>query len=302
MRLFRLFWGLFLLMPITVFGQGYIDLLTVNSYHSPETKVEGSEERIAVRQDYFGTRMPLLRDNEDVVLLSPYYTRLKLTTSTPFTRDEAFFHQVGLPIGYQRHFSDKFQLLAMAIPRLSSDLKDVSGADFLYGGLLLLTHKKRPGLSYKYGFYYGQEFFGPMIVPIFGIDWKINQKWRFFGNLPIRATLQYKLHPRIATGLNFIANVTSFRMSEERQGIYLHKSTNELYWFADWYLTKKIVLRTEIGRTILRSFRTFARNDQLDTSISLLKFGERKQLNRDLEDGNVFGVSLIYRFPIEKKE
>ncbi|MGD1843830.1 MAG: DUF6268 family outer membrane beta-barrel protein [Salibacteraceae bacterium] len=290
----------FLLLAGICRGQGYLDLFSAGATVSPGNKVEESQGEIDVEEAKVATRLPLKLSNGKYLILSPYYSYLRLSSGpTRFNNDDAF-HQYGLPIGYQKEFADSWKVLLMGIPRLSSDLGDISQEDFLYGGLLLFTHQKREGLAYKYGLYYGQEFFGPMIVPIFGLDWKMGERWRFFGNLPINGTLQYRAHQRFSTGLRFLANVTSFRLHEGFESIYLHKVTNDLYLFADCYLSSKVVLRGQLGRSFFRSMRFYPKNEQLDAAVSLLRFGDRGDpLTNDFSDGNLFGISLIYRYALE---
>ena len=199
----------------------------------------------------------------------------------------------------------------MALPKISSDLEDVSKNDFQLGGIALFTFTKSEKFKYKFGLYYNQEYWGSFLVPIIGFDWQPNDKLQAFGNLPINATLMYKLNNKFSAGLFFQAPAGSFRMNEnftvpensimDTENIkfpnaYIHKTTQEISLFLDYYITRNIVLNLKCGATIGRSYRVFAEDDKLDFKIAAFNFGEERiQLNKDFSDGLIFELNFIYR-------
>jgi len=196
-------------------------------------------------------------------------------------------------------------------PKLSSDLEDVSKNDFQLGGLAIFTFTKSEKFKYKFGLYYNQEYWGKFFTPIIGFDWQANDKLQAFGNLPINATLMYKLNEKISAGLFFQAPAGSFRMNEkfsppdiildntyptEFSNSYIQKTTQELSLFLDYYITRNIVCNIKIGHTIGRSYRLYMEDEKLDIKISAFNIGEeRLQINQDFDDGLIFELNFIYR-------
>jgi hypothetical protein len=68
-----------------------------------------------------------------------------------------------------------WSLTMTAIPRFNSEGLKLENS-FQMGGLLLASYKKKETLKYKFGVYVNNEFFGVFVMPLAGIDWKINAR------------------------------------------------------------------------------------------------------------------------------
>jgi hypothetical protein len=281
-------------------AQTYFEVFNLGYNYSPDNTYENSDAKMTVKDINANLRVPVLFKNGDALMFGATANSLSLI-SKPDTIKDRFLSSALLQLGYNKKLGDKWQALLVALPKLSSDFKDISSEDFQYGGILLFTYTKNIKLKYKVGMYYNQEFWGPFIVPLLGFDWQPNDRWDIFGSLPISATASYHLTEKFNTGLYFQAPTSSYRLSENDRSAYLARATNELYWFNEYYITKNIVLQEKVTYSLGRSFRIYGRDDKVDAKISAFAIGDdRTQLNNDINNGLIFDVKLMFRVPNKK--
>jgi hypothetical protein len=265
--------------------------------------------------------LPLPRKNGDAILFGIGAQKFRPTANfveEPITVDTVYsstyqFYRYRLQAGYSKKWNEDFSTVIMVMGRVSSDMiEGIQPNIFQYGGLVLFTKKRSEIITYKYGVYMNTEFFGLFIVPLFGVDWKMSDKWRAFGVLPASMYLQYSLNKSFRTGLMFKAPTNTYRVSEEsldnpnndRISTYVHYQTNNLYVYLDCYLTKSIVFTAKVGRTVFRGVRLYASDDVYSFNISGIGFGGTRQpipvpVYRDFADGWLLNASIAYRFSLE---
>ena len=291
-----------------VHSQNYVDLANISYAISPNNSwMSGKDANLSVAT--FNAKLPFKKANGDVAIFGLNGSQFNISSSDKEI-EYPHLYSTTILLGYSKILSSKMELLLMALPKLSSDLNDISKNDFQFGGIVLLKIKKSDKFKYKFGLYYNQECWGMFFTPIVGFDWQANEKLQAFGNLPINATIVYKLNDKISTGLFFQAPAGSFRLSSEFSApepnnsfeesyfnnAYIHKTTQELSLFLDYYITRNIVFNFKLGHSVGRSYRMFREDDKLDLKIAAFNFGEeRMQINEDFSDGLLFEFNLIYR-------
>lgn len=277
------------------YGQKYTDLISVSEQFSPRNNTGSKSAESNIHEINFAAKAPIKVNATDYALFGIGVNRLlfqgdSLPGGSSFT---AFTVQLGYIANFGR-----YNLTAVALPKISSDFAQITHRSFQMGGLVLLSVKHTENFKLKYGLYYNQEFFGPLIVPIVGLDWKVSERMRIFGNLPINATGEYTVSKRFSTGIYFNANTASYLY--DKQKTYIHKSTLELSAFGDLYLTKTLVFQTKLGYTFGREFNLFGLSDKIDAKC-LVPFGDdRLRLNPNLwKDGVIAEMKLIFRVPTQ---
>ena len=145
-----------------------------------------------------------------------------------------------------------WSLTMTAIPRFNSEGLKLENS-FQIGGLLLASYKKKETLKYKFGVYVNNEFFGVFVMPLAGIDWKINARNNLFGVLPGRLTFEHRLSDHFFTGGTFRAITNSYRLNN---GGYLRIQDNQLSAYLDCYATKHVVFSAELGYGISRNLKS----------------------------------------------
>lgn len=209
------------------------------------------------------------------------------------------YYSLGITLGLNHKFSDKNSFLFVLLPKLNSDFNNLNSNAFQLGFFSTYAHRVNNDFLWKAGLYYNSEFFGPFVVPIFGIDWKLNEKVSIRGDLPIFAKVNYSIREGFSSGLGYIALVSSFRLSGEFKDAYTSRYAIEPYFYSDIKVMKNIYLNGKVGYTLGRKYPVYAKDDKLDLQLMFMKFGdERIQLNSDIEDGIFIEFTLSYKVDI----
>lgn len=201
---------------------------------------------------YIGPDLPFKMKKNSFVVLSPFYEKWNIDSAS----DKNFLPGVSsIALAVSAIFpldKDHWSLTVTGIPRFNSEGLKFDNS-FQMGGLLLASYKKKKGLKYKFGLYVNNEFFGLFVMPLAGIDWKINERNNLFGILPGRLTYEHKLSSHFYTGATFRAITNSYRLNN---GSWLRIDDNQLSAFIDCYATKHIVFSGEAGYGIMRQLRS----------------------------------------------
>ena len=121
-------------------------------------------------------------------------------------------------------------------PRLNFENR-ASEKVFNPGGVLLAIFKTNEKLKFKLGVYESNEFFDPLIMPMAGIEWKVNERNNLFSVLPGRLSFEHKLNQTFYAGATFRAITNSYRLTN---GNYLRIVDNQLSAFLDHYAVRRL--------------------------------------------------------------
>lgn len=248
--------GLLLLLctkPCTSSAQPYIDLVNIAYFNSPSTGAVGKDKN-QTRLDYYSisTTIPIqFKKNQDALILSPFFERWNAQVQTVTNFGNNYYGAV-LPLTMLKNIPhSKWTLLTTAIVRMND--ADINRfGQWQVGGAFVAARHVRPNLTYKFGFYINSEFFGLFVVPLLGIDWRINDKTNLFGVLPASLTLERKLNRQFFAGAVFRTFTNSYYDAGPN---YMRVDENQLGLFLDYYPTKKLLLNIEAGHSILRKLR-----------------------------------------------
>src|SRR6185436_9661208 len=97
--------------------------------------------------------------------------------------------------------------------------------------------------NYKVGLFYNSELFGAFFVPILGV-YHLSEDKKFEANitLPNLVDINYKLNNMLTSGLSFVSQIRSYRISNVASGGgpgYLRKGTNEPSLYLKINFTKR---------------------------------------------------------------
>lgn len=265
-------------------AQPYLDLVNVRYVNSPEAGFINHEKN-RLRLQYFNASATLpfqFNKKKDAVIISPYFESWILDMQYPYqktTREK--YYGLILPVSFLKTINDKWSLLSTIITRINDSKINAESRGQL-GGALIAGYKRKPNLTWKFGCYVNGDYFGLFVMPLLGIDWRINSTTNLFGVLPGSLILEKKLHTRLYTGASFKAITNSFGKKES--DLYWRIDENLVGAFVDFHITPMIAFTLEGGHTILRKVR--------QTNYGI--FGPER-FDRRAND-NLWGkVSLAYR-------
>jgi hypothetical protein len=236
------------IIAIKSFSQPYVDPFHLRYTHAFKGNSGGATpfNHLIIAPD-----LPIKLKHNALFVVSPVYEKWDIDSASqksylPQVSSTALALSGVIPLD-----KNHWLLTVSAIPRINSEALNTDNS-FQFGGVLLATYKNQETLKYKFGVYVNREFFGIFVMPLGGIDWRINSNNNLFGILPGRLTFEHKLNTHFYTGATFRAITSSYRLSN---GNYLRIEDNQLSGFLDCYLTKHVVVTGEAGYGIMRELR-----------------------------------------------
>ena len=295
---FNLF-GLFL---TSAFSQPFVNVVQLGYSFQPEYSLVDHPDEFNFTEWNAEVNFPLVLENQDVLLFNVAGRQVDIagTQNPNFSSSQVFpsdpYQTLTGRIGYRKKLKEGLNATVLFQFRRSGSLRKGASKASQAGGIFLVETQKSEKYSLRYGAYYSQEFFGPLLVPIIGFDWKISERWYAYANLPITGTLDYKVSETFHSGFTYIGLVSSFKLPGGSEGTYIHNSSTDLTLYGDLYLSKNLVLRGKWGRSMGRFFREYNDNDKLGLMLSALRLGDdRQQLNPEIGDGWIAEIQLIFR-------
>lgn len=203
-----------------------------------------------------------------------------------------------LRTGLIQKLSNGNSIQAVFIPRLMTDFKDIDNKHFQFGGTFLYEKVHHERLKIGYGVLYNQEAFGPNIVPLMNLDWKMSERWSISGLLPIYSKVKYKVNEMLDVGINHFGLLTSYRLGEEAyQNDYIERRTIDLGFFVSYNIAGGIHLEGRYGYSLGRSYAQYNQDDKIDLALPLTTIGDNRiQLNKNsnFRNGTYAQLRLVY--------
>ena len=284
---------------MTARAQNYFDIGSISYANTPSNKFENSSEQTGVEELEVKLNFPVVIDEKNVLLTGLYANRTQVELD-PDISENINLNSIGLVLGLNHTYSEKWSATYMVLPKLSSDLNELSGKDFQLGLLSLFNYTKRSDLKYKIGLYANTERYSLSFLPLLGLYYQSPDK-KFEANftLPIRADINYLLFEKTKVGLNFDGLGSSYNMNKRlyiNKDTYAVKSSNELFAYLMFQLGESFYVKPKLGYSIFRTYKVFENNDKVDFSVGPFYVGDnRTQLNTNFEDGAIFKIELLYR-------
>lgn len=280
------------------FSQNYVDILKVSASTTPNNSFDSSSTKTKLNELMVDLTMPVKINEGFSVLTGVIYEDIQ----TKLFADGIIknFGSTALKLGFNKQLTEKWSTTVVALPKIASDYNSFNSRDFQMGGIALFKYKKRDNLNFKTGLYYNSELFGPFFVPMLGMYYQSPNK-KFEANilLPLQADINYQVVPFMNVGVNFNGQIRSYHLNnvtDANPNTYVTKSTNELFGYLKFSITKNISLQTKVGQSFGRTYKVYNENDKVDFGLPLTFVGhKREQLNSNFSNGLIFQATLVYR-------
>lgn len=287
-------------------SQKSIDLLNIYWRTSPANAIDGSNEKRNFNMYTANAKAPIVLNDKNVLIFGLEYQHTTITSPSIFYLNYSFSSSM-LQVGWEHKWSDKSKLLMMALPRFNSDFEAVDASHLQIGGLLLGTQSRSEKFDWKYGVYYNSEFFGPMIVPLFGFNWQINDQWQFNLLVPLKFDLIYTHTEKLKAGLMVEGVNASYRYQvlpgSPWTNRYIDRADNNAWLFSEFHLGKNIWFHVKAGYSVLRKYRFFDPNDKMAMKLGPVNIGDNRNFDNPsavpvmFKNGFSFETRFIYRLP-----
>ena len=207
-------------------------------------------------------------------------------------------HGLILRTGLIQKLANGNSIQAFFTPRLMSDFKNIGYKHFQFGGTFIYEKVYHERLKIGYGILYNQEAFGPNIVPLVNLEWKMSERWSMSGLLPIYSKVKYKVNEKLNIGIHHFGLVTSYRLGEEAyQNDYIERRSIDLGLFARYNIAGGIHIEGRYGYSFGRSYAQYNQDNKIDLALPLATIGDdRTQLNEssNFSNGSYAHVRLVY--------
>ena len=259
-------------------AQPYLDIIQTKYRHSPDAGIFNRNKNThTLTYSNISINAPLAcKPIHGIVLVSPFYEQWNTSISSAALNTHQNF---ALALSFVDTVSTHTWRYAIApIIRMKDFSKDgTSPAQLGVAGLAIFQKVKF--LTWKFGFYFNNDYFGNYFVPLLGFDWWINNRDKLFGILPGNMTFEHKVNKLLYYGITFNAITNSYR---DQANQYFRVDDNQLGIFGDVYFTKNIVVNTEIGHSLFRK----------------LRIGEKNVFENDLAVNDNFYIRLMLAYRV----
>ena len=186
-------------------------------------------------------------------------------------------------------------------PRLMTDFKSVDTDHLQLGGIATYKIEFSERLIMGFGLMFNQEFFGPNLVPLVDLDWKLSEKWSLTGLFPIYGKLKYKFSERLDGGWSHFGLVTSYRVGDpDYQGDYIDRRSIDETLYARYRLFGDFFLEGRLGYALGRSYKQYSSDQKVDLTLPLISIGDdRLAKNASIHDGFIASLRLVYSISLE---
>ncbi|ACU59039.1 DUF6268 family outer membrane beta-barrel protein [Chitinophaga pinensis] len=283
-------------LPVTGFSQGYIEGVNISYEHMPmkietphgDQKFTGSNFKVATTVPIF------LTPNKSKYLLVGGNLEAFNFSGTHPDFEVKRVYSISPTLGYSTMVTRSFNLTFLLTPTMNSDYKDVKGADVNFGAVVRGSWKVSDNLTWRGILGYRRQFYGPQYVVLVGMDWKVNDKWRIFGDLPHSTTVSYAVNEKVNTGFNLFVQQSTYRLKNQQR--YFEYNTVNPGFFAEYYVSPKWAVRATAAYTLIRNMEIYNKNDKADGFIDFYEMGDRKDpINPEVASGLSFKIGLSYR-------
>jgi len=237
-----LLWALTFGSNGNILGQYFIDIISANTQLYRSIPAEGSFEQTGINT-WANLFVPIVRPSGNAIIVRASGEQLTLSNENASLR----LNSLTLPLGVQwKSKNPKWRHTTLIIPKIAGASNLTLNDRGQLGLYWLSQYSFSDSLRVKMGLYVNREFFGNLYVPMFGLDWKVNQRWTLYGTLPNSFRCAYSISPgTLNTGIGFKSMVRSFRASNAQE--YVRYNEIQFKYFLEWIIAGKWVTFCEVG-------------------------------------------------------
>lgn len=212
-------------------------------------------------------------------------------------------HGLILRTGIVHEFERGRSLQVLFAPRFMSDFKGVDKDHLQLGGIVIYGKRYSENLKLGFGALYNQEFYGPNLVPLVDLDWRLNDRWSIVGLLPIYAKVKYKFSDRLDGGLSHFGLVTTYRLGDpDFQGDYIDRRSIDEALYARYRIFGDFFMEGRFGYALGRSYSQYDADQKVDLTLPLISIGDdRVAKGASIHDGIIVSLRIVYSISLKDR-
>jgi hypothetical protein len=302
---FKLVIGIVFLVTSLVSGQDRLDLFTLaGSYGFPsayDSIYEGKGTETGIMASFVA---PARLSDKSIWYSSLNYFYWGVDNDEEMAEDimnPIRVHGLILRTGLVQEFEKGRTLQLIFAPRFMSDFKNVNSDHFQLGGIVTYGKRYSEKLKLGFGALFNQEFFGPNLVPLIDVDWKLNEKWSISGLFPVYGKVKYKFSERLDGGWSHFGLVTTYRLGDPNyEGDYIDRRSIDETLYARYRIFGDFFLEGRFGYALGRSYTQYEADQKVDFTMPLVSIGDdRVAKTASIHDGWIGSLRLVYSISLE---
>ena len=298
--------GIFLFLSIVCssFAQDRFDLFYVAGNYNLMQTTDANPDENGELGIMAQLKIPIVFENNNVWYSQIDYQYFSIfneyDAATVNPIDKFNVHGFILRTGYIHRFDEKKSLQILFSPRFMTDFNASFSDAVQFGGVLLFEKIKNENYTWKVGALYNQEFFGPYLVPVFDVNWKITSKLRLSGLLPVYGALYMEPSEKVQYGLHFIGITTTYRINEpDFENYYIDRRSIDVSAFTKIHLFDNLFLTGRAGYSLSRDYGLFAEDEKITLGLPLVNIGDdRTRANEEFGGSPFIHLRLTYSIPV----
>ena len=214
--------------------------------------------------------------------------------------DPVNLHGTILRTGLVKYFNNDQSLQLLLAPRFMTDAKGGGFDNFQLGGLAVYQKVFGPKLTMGFGAMYNNDFFGPYLVPLVNLDWKISEKFGISGLLPIYSKIKYRATEKLTIGLCHFGLTMSFGLNDPAyETDYMQRNSIDVSAFVNYQLFNNVFMELRVGQATGRVYEQYDQDDKITFGLPLVNFGDNRVVkNEQFENGMFAELRLIYSIKV----
>lgn len=244
-----LFWLTCFLFSKSVKAQPNVDIISINSQYFI-SKYDSTNQKIYTQDNFLNLFIPKKFGKGHVLLIRVNAEQLNVSRSDTVNLNYSLY-SLSVPIGLQlQSKNEKWKFTGIIIPKINSDFKDNINYDGQFGGIGLVTRVFSKTFQARAGLYYNSDFWGHFFMPLFGVDWKVNYRFRMYGTLPGNYRFEYNVKNKFFAGIGFRSAQRSFRLEAKYDDDFVRVRENQLKIFCEGFIVGNFLIGFDVYRSI----------------------------------------------------
>jgi hypothetical protein len=205
-------------------------------------------------------------------------------------------HGFILRTGIIQELKNGHTLQLILAPRFMTDFRNVNTTHLQFGAIATYGKQQNEGLRLGFGALFNQEFFGPNLVPLIDLEWKLNHKWTLVGLFPVYGKLKYQVHQKLDLGWSHFGLITTYRLGDPSyEGDYIDRRSIDEALYARYQLFGDFFMEARVGYSFGRSYTQYASDQKVDFTLPLISIGDdRRARTASVQSGFITSLRIVY--------
>lgn len=260
-------------------AQNYMNILNLRHYIQPGITMQDSSYAMTLTEIRFESALPLELKSGNVFGIKPQFKSISLV-GEEITLEDLKIYSIKLPVfAFIKWGDSKWSSYFDISPKLNTDFERVTGRHFQIGAMMIHYYEQKKDFYWQFGLFYNQDTYGPFFMPLFGIDWKIDERNYVAALLPAYVIYEYRLSQKVYTGFELELSGETYRLggSVYENSFISQLGENKLTFlteprlFLDYYLTKNWVFYVKPGFRLFQKYEHYTKSDERITDSQYLE-------------------------------